>query len=95
MTNGGLNRHEMKSFFEPAINDLLAKVTEQKDELATKGAKIDVSDFRFPLHLLSEEAPQLVVGMNAVNQLPLTGDHPPLFKMIKISEAHFGRTVMY
>lgn len=33
----------MKSFFDPAINDLLAKVKEQKDELASKGSKIDVS----------------------------------------------------
>lgn len=34
----------MKSFFEPAIVDLLEKVKEQKDELAKKGSKIDVSE---------------------------------------------------
>lgn len=39
------DRHEMKSFFEPAINDLLAKVKEQKDQLTKKGSKIDVSAF--------------------------------------------------
>lgn len=39
------HRHEMKSFFEPAVNDLLAKVQEQKDELASKGSKIDVSTY--------------------------------------------------
>lgn len=38
----------MRSFFEPAINDLLQKVKEQKDDLKKKGAKIDVSIIQLP-----------------------------------------------